>query len=74
MWVSRASHRSPRITGALNEVAGSPITEGRPALALDDGASSDHDQTRHGLTEQEKARTLPNHNVVILVRGSERAR
>lgn len=43
-------------------------------MALDDGASSDHDQPGHGLTEQEKARTLPNHNVVILVCGSERAR
>jgi hypothetical protein len=43
-------------------------------VALDDGAGSDHDQPGHGLTEQEKARTLPNHNVVIPVCGSERAR
>ena len=32
------------ITGALNKVAVSPITEGRPAVGLDDGASSDLDQ------------------------------
>jgi hypothetical protein len=42
--LTQITHRSPRITGALNEVAVSPITEDRPALALDDGASSDHDQ------------------------------
>lgn len=62
------------ITGALNKVAPSPVTEGRPAVALDDGAGSDHDEPGHGLTEPEKARTLPNHNVVIPVCGSERAR
>jgi len=69
----QASHRSPR-SPVLEQVAVSPVTEGRPAVALDDGASSDHDQPGHGLTGLGTPRTLPNHNVVIPVCGSERAR
>ena len=47
---------------------------GSPGRGPDDGASSDHDRPGHGLTGRGTPRTLPNHNVVIPVCGSERAR